>query len=46
LEYPLARSVEVAVEGKRPDLWADTLGRVGISSAQLLLVLTVVVVSV
>lgn len=42
----MARSVEVAVEGKRRDLWADGLGRVGIRSAQILLVLTVVVVSV
>jgi predicted PurR-regulated permease PerM len=42
----LARSVEVTVEGKRRDLWADGLGRVGTRSAQILLVLTVVVVSV
>ncbi|MDR6505188.1 AI-2E family transporter [Arthrobacter oryzae] len=42
----MARSVEVTVEGKRRDLWADGLGRVGTRSAQILLVLTVVVVSV
>ncbi len=46
LEYPLARSVEVTAEGKRPDPWADSLGRVGVRSAQILLILTVIVVSV
>lgn len=42
----MARSVEVTVEGKRPDPWSDGLGRVGVRSAQILLILTVVVVSV
>ncbi len=44
---PLARSVEVTAEGKRPDALGRTgLGRVGIRSAQVLLILTVAVVSV
>ena len=42
----MARSVDITVDGKRPDPWADGLGRVGVRSAQILLVLTVVVVSV
>ena len=42
----MARSVEVTVDGKRPDPWADGLGRAGVRSAQVLLILTVVVVSV
>jgi predicted PurR-regulated permease PerM len=42
----LARSVDITVEGKRPDPWTDGLGRVGVRSAQILLILTVVVVSV
>jgi predicted PurR-regulated permease PerM len=46
LEYALARSVEVTVEGKRRDLWADGLGRVGTRAAQILLILMVAVVSV
>ena len=35
----MARSVEVTAEGKRPDPWADSLGRVGVRSAQILLIL-------
>lgn len=46
LEYPLARTVEVTVEGRAPNPWADSLGRAGVRSAQILLVITVVVVSV
>jgi predicted PurR-regulated permease PerM len=42
----LARSVDITVDGKRPDPWTDGLGRVGVRSAQILLILTVVVVSV
>lgn len=42
----MARSVDITVEGKRPDPWTDGLGRVGVRSAQILLILTVVVVSV
>ncbi|MFF1382300.1 AI-2E family transporter [Arthrobacter sp. NPDC058288] len=42
----MARSVDITVDGKRPDPWADGLGRAGVRSAQVLLVLTVVVVSV
>lgn len=42
----MARSVDITVDGKRPDPWTDGLGRVGVRSAQILLILTVVVVSV
>ncbi|MCY1219555.1 putative transport protein [compost metagenome] len=42
----MARSVDIPADGKRPDPWADGLGRVGVRSAQILLILTVVVVSV
>jgi predicted PurR-regulated permease PerM len=42
----LARSVDITADGKRPDPWTDGLGRVGVRSAQILLILTVVVVSV
>jgi predicted PurR-regulated permease PerM len=42
----LARTVEVAVEGRAPNPWADGLGRAGVRSAQILLIITVVVVSV
>ncbi|WP_254678646.1 AI-2E family transporter [Arthrobacter sp. 24S4-2] len=42
----MARTVEVTVEGRAPNPWADSLGRAGVRSAQILLVITVVVVSV
>ncbi|WP_454699119.1 AI-2E family transporter [Arthrobacter humicola] len=42
----MARSVDITADGKRPDPWTDGLGRVGVRSAQILLILTVVVVSV
>jgi putative heme transporter len=42
----LARTVKVTVEGRAPNPWADSLGRAGVRSAQILLVITVVVVSV